>query len=366
MKQAARKGFSANGKTSASAPAAKAKGSALKAKVYHDQDADLKYLKNKRVVVIGYGSQGHGQALNLRDSGIDVHIAVRKGGRGWNLALKHGWTEGKDLFSDIASEVKEADWIHILLPDETQAEVYNADIAPNLKKGAVLAFSHGFNIRFSQIVPPADVDVVLVAPKGPGHLVRRTYEEGRGTPALFAVEQDATGKAKQTALAFAKAIGGTRAGVIETTFKEETETDLFGEQVVLCGGAVELIKRGFETLVEAGYQPELAYFECLHELKLIVDLVQEGGIGWMNYSISNTAEYGEYSRGPRIVTEETKKEMKKVLKEIQTGEFAREYLLENKAGKPVFNSYRKNMADHQVEKVGAELRAMMPWLKTRE
>ena len=357
--QAGRKSFSANGN-------GKSATSALKAKVYHDEDADLKWLKNKRVVVIGYGSQGHGQALNLRDSNIDTHIAVRKGGRGWDLALKHGWKEGKNLFSDIGSEVKQADWVHILLPDETQAEVWNADIAPNLKKGAVVAFSHGFNIRYSQIVPPKDTDVVLVAPKGPGHLVRRTFEEGRGTPALFAVYQDASGKAKQTALAFAKAIGGTRAGVIETTFKEETETDLFGEQVVLCGGAVELIKRGFETLVEAGYQPELAYFECLHELKLIVDLVQEGGIGWMNHSISNTAEYGEYSRGPRIVTEETKLEMKKILKEIQNGTFAREYLLENKAGKPVFNSYRQDMADHQIEKVGAGLRAMMPWLKTRE
>ncbi|MFN0117874.1 MAG: ketol-acid reductoisomerase [Elusimicrobiota bacterium] len=340
--------------------------SVLKAKVYHDEDADLKYLKGKRVVVIGYGSQGHGQALNLRDSKIDVHIAVRKGGRGWNLALKHGWEEGKNLFDDIASEVKKADWTHILLPDETQAEVWDKDIFPYLKKGSVVAFSHGFNIRYSQIVPPAHCDVVLVAPKGPGHLVRRTFEEGRGTPALVAVEQDYTGNAFNTALAFCKAIGGTRAGVLKTTFKEETETDLFGEQVVLCGGAVELIKKGFETLVEAGYQPELAYFECLHELKLIVDLVQEGGIGWMNYSISNTAEYGEYSRGPRIVTEDTKKVMKKVLSEIQSGEFAREYLMENKVGKPVFNSYRKAIEDHQIEKVGAGLRSMMPWLKKRE
>ena len=255
--------------------------------------------------------------------------AVRQGGRGWKLALKHGWKEGANLSSDIAKEVREADWVHILLPDETQAEVWNAEILPNLKKGATVAFSHGFNIRYGQIVPPEHCDVVLVAPKGPGHLVRRTFEEGRGTPALFAIEQDATGKAKQRALAFAKAIGAARAGVIETTFKEETETDLFGEQVVLCGGAVELIKKGFETLVEAGYQPELAYFECLHELKLIVDLVQEGGIGWMNYSISNTAEYGEYSRGKRIVTDETKKEMKKVLGRNSVGRirariFARE------------------------------------------
>jgi ketol-acid reductoisomerase len=244
--------------------------------------------------------------------------------------------------------------------------VWTNEIEPNLKKGATVAFSHGFNIRFSQIVPPQENDVVLVAPKGPGHLVRRTYEEGRGTPALIAIEQDATGHAFDIALAFAKGIGATRAGVLQTTFKEETETDLFGEQAVLCGGAVELIKRGFETLVEAGYQPELAYFECLHELKLIVDLVQEGGIGWMNHSISNTAEYGEYSRGPRLVTEETKKEMKKILSEIQSGEFAKEFLLENKVGKPVFTSYRRAMADHQIEKVGAALRGMMPWLKTRE
>ena len=339
---------------------------ALNARVYHDEDADLKWLKGKRVVVVGYGSQGHGQALNLRDSSVDVHIAVRRGGRGWELALKHGWTEGKNLSSDIAAEVKEADWIHILLPDETQAEVFEKDIRPNLKKGAVLGFSHGFNVRFSQIVPPKDCDVVLVAPKGPGHLVRRTYEEGRGTPALVAVDQDASGHAFDIALAFCKAIGGTRAGALQTTFREETETDLFGEQVVLCGGAVELIKKGFETLVEAGYQPELAYFECLHELKLIVDLIQEGGIGWMNYSISNTAEYGEYSRGKRVVTDDTKKEMKKILSEIQSGEFAREYLLENKAGKPVFNSYRRAMDEHPIERVGKELRAMMPWLKTRE
>jgi ketol-acid reductoisomerase len=340
--------------------------SALKAKVYHDEDADLKWLAKKRVVVIGYGSQGHGQALNLRDSKIDVHIAVREGGRGWALALKHGWQPGKNLSSDIASEVRAADWVHILLPDEDQAEVWNSVILPNVKKGSVIGFSHGFNIRYSQINPPEECDVVLVAPKAPGHLVRRTFEEGRGTPALLAVERDASGKAFQTALAFCKGIGATRAGVLETTFKEETETDLFGEQVVLCGGAVELIKKGFETLVEAGYQPELAYFECLHELKLIVDLVQEGGIGWMNYSISNTAEYGEYSRGPRVVNCETKKEMKKILGEIQSGEFAREYLLENKVGKPMFNSYRRAMAEHPIEKVGAGLRAMMPWLKKRE
>jgi len=338
----------------------------LKAKVYTDKDADLKWLKKQRIVVLGYGSQGHAQALNLRDSKLDVRIAVRKGGRGWNLAKKHGWKEGQNLSHDLAAEIKEADWVHILLPDESQAEVWNSVIVPNLKKGATVGFSHGFNIRYSQIVPPKDCDVVLVAPKAPGHLVRRTFEEGRGTPSLLAVEQDASGHAFQKALAFCKAIGATRAGVLTTTFKEETETDLFGEQVVLCGGAVELIKKGYETLIEAGYQPELAYFECLHELKLIVDLIQEGGIGWMNYSISNTAEYGEYTRGERIINQDTKKEMKKILSEIQSGVFAREYLMENKVGKPVFNSYRKAMAEHSIEKVGAVLRSMMPWLKPKE
>lgn len=338
----------------------------LKAKVYHDAEADLAWLQNKRILVLGYGSQGHGQALNLKDSKLDVHIGVREGGRGWTLALKHGWVPGTNLSSDLANEVKEADWVHILLPDETQAEVWNAVIAPNLKKGAVIGFSHGFNIRFGQIRPPAESDVILVAPKGPGHLVRRTYEDGRGTPALLAVEQDASGKAFETGLAFCRAIGATRAGVIQTTFKEETETDLFGEQVVLCGGTVELVKKGFETLVEAGYQPELAYFECLHELKLIVDLIQEGGIGWMNYSISNTAEYGEYSRGSRVINDQTKEEMKTILSEIQSGAFAEEYLNENKTGKKKFEAYRKAMAQHQIEKVGAALRGMMPWLKKKE
>lgn len=338
----------------------------LNAKVYYDKDADLKWLKNKRIVVIGYGSQGHGQALNLKDSKLDVRIAVRKGGPGWNLALKHGWQEGKNLSSNIAAEVKEADWVHILVPDETQASLWKDVVQPNLKKGALIGFSHGFNIRYGQIVPPKDCDIALVAPKGPGHFVRRTYEEGKGTPCLVAVEQDASGHAFDIALAFCKAIGGTRAGAIQTTFKEETETDLFGEQVVLCGGAVELIKKGFETLVEAGYQPELAYFECLHELKLIVDLVQEGGIAWMNHSISNTAEYGEYSRGSRIVTEDTKKEMKKILGEIQNGQFAKEFLNENATGRKKFTQYRENMKNHQIEKVGEALRGMMPWLKKKE
>lgn len=338
----------------------------LKAKTYYDKDADLKLLKTKKIVILGYGSQGHGQALNLRDSGMNVTVAVRAGGRGYNLALKHGWDEGKNLVSNLAEAVKSADWIHFLLPDETQGPVWRSDVAPNLKKGVVLSFSHGFNIRFGQIVPPKEADVVLIAPKGPGHLVRRTYEEGKGTPALVAVEQDFSGKAKQLALAYCKAIGATRAGVIETTFSEETETDLFGEQNVLCGGVVDLIKAGFETLLEAGYQPEVAYFECLHELKLITDLIQEGGISWMNYSISDTAEYGEYTRGPRLVTAETKAQMKKNLKEVQDGTFAKEYLLEKMVGAPVFNSSRKAMAQHPIEQVGEQLRSMMPWLKKKE
>lgn len=336
------------------------------AKHYGEKDGDLKLLKGKKIVILGYGSQGHAQALNLKDSGLNVNVSVRKGGYGYNLALKHGWKEGKDLFTNSSEAVKGADWVHFLLPDETQKEVWENEVKPNLKKGAVISFSHGFNVRFSQIVPPKETDVVLIAPKGPGHLVRRTYEEGKGTPALVAVEQDYSGKALKLALAYAKGIGATRAGVIETTFSEETETDNFGEQVVLCGGVVDLIKAGFETLIEAGYQPEIAYFECLHELKLITDLVQEGGIGWMNHSISDTAEYGEYSRGPRIVTPETKIAMKKVLAEIQSGEFAKEYLLEKRVGQPVMESSRRNLANHPIEKVGAELRAMMPWLKKKE
>jgi len=350
---------STNGKKPMSAPG-------LNINMYYDKDADLKWLKGKRIVVVGYGSQGHGQALNLKDSKLDVHVAVREGGRGWNLALKHGWKKGKNLSSDIAEEIQSADWVHILLPDEAQREVWEQTIAPNLKSGSVVGFSHGFNIHFNEIKPPSHCDVVLVAPKGPGHLVRRTFAEGRGTPCLAAVQQDASGHAWDIALAFCKAIGGTRAGTIKTSFKEETETDLFGEQVVLCGGTVELIKKGFETLVEAGYQPELAYFECLHELKLIVDLVQEGGIGWMNYSISNTAEYGEYSRGSRIVTDATKEEMRKILAEIQSGKFAQEYLNENRTGKKNFEAFRKAMAEHQIEKVGESLRQMMPWLKKKE
>lgn len=336
------------------------------AKHYSEKDADLKLLKGKKIVILGYGSQGHGQALNLKDSGMNVTVSVRKGGRGWELAQKHGWSEGKNLISDNAEATKGADWVQFLLPDETQKSVWEQEVKPNLKRGAVLGFSHGFNIRYGQIVPPKETDVVLIAPKGPGHLVRRTFEEGKGTPALVAVEQDASGKALKLALAYCKAIGATRAGVIGTTFAEETETDNFGEQTVLCGGVVDLIKAAFETLTEAGYQPEIAYFECLHELKLITDMVQEGGIAWMNYSVSDTAEYGEYSRGPRIITEQTKAEMRKILSEIRSGQFAREYLTECMAGKPVIQSCRRNLKNHPIEIVGEKLRAMMPWLKKKE
>jgi ketol-acid reductoisomerase len=338
----------------------------LKAKTFYDKDADLNVLKGKKIVVLGYGSQGHAQALNLKDSGLNVVVSVRPGGRGFNLAVKHGWTIGKDLISNNVEAIKDADWIHFLLPDEAQGKVWREEVAPNMKKGVVLSWSHGFNIRFGQVTPPKEADVVLIAPKGPGHLVRRTYEEGKGTPALVAVEQDYSGKALSHALAFCKAIGATRAGVIETTFTEETETDLFGEQNVLCGGVVDLVKAGFETLIEAGYQPEIAYFECLHELKLITDMIQEGGIGWMNYSISDTAEYGEYSRGPRLVTCETKAQMKKNLKEVQNGIFAREYLMEKAMGSTVINSHRRATAAHPIEIVGEKLRAMMPWLKKKE
>jgi len=338
----------------------------LKAKTFYEKDANLDLLKGKKIVVLGYGSQGHAQALNLKDSGCNVVVSVRKGGRGFNLALKHGWVEGKNLLTDNVAAVKDADWIHFLLPDETQGPVWRNELSNHVKKGVVLSWSHGFNIRFGQIVPPKEADVVLIAPKGPGHLVRRTYEEGKGTPALVAVEQDFSGKALDYALAFCKGIGSARAGVIQTTFTEETETDLFGEQNVLCGGVVDLIKAGFETLVEAGYQPEIAYFECLHELKLITDLVQEGGIGWMNYSISDTAEYGEYSRGPRLVTAATKAQMKKNLEEVQNGVFAREYLMEKAMGGTVIGSQRRANAAHPIEQVGEKLRAMMPWLKKKE
>lgn len=332
------------------------------AKMYYDKDANLQDLKGKTIAVIGYGSQGHAHALNLKDSGINTIVAEVKGSDNYKIALQHGWTEGKNLMS-AADATKKADWVQILVPDQVQKKVWDTEILPNLKKGAVVGFSHGFNIRFSQIVPPKDCDVVMIAPKGPGHLVRRMFEEKKGVPMLIAVWQDHSKKAKKLALAYAKAIGGTRAGVIETTFSEETETDLFGEQVVLCGGLVELIKNGFETLVEAGYQPEVAYFECLHEMKLIIDLIYEKGIGYMNYSISDTAEYGEYMVGPRIITPETKKEMKKALEEIKNGKFAKDWLLENLANRPVFTAKRKELDEHQIEQVGKKLRSMMPWLK---
>lgn len=330
------------------------------AKVYYDQDANFELLKGKKIAMIGYGSQGHAHALNLRDSGANVVIGTRKGGKTWELAAGHGWQP-----QTVADAVKDADFIQVLLPDTAQAEVWEKEIAPNIKKGATLSFAHGFNIHFKTIVPPSHIDVVMIAPKGPGHLVRRTFEEGGGVPCLIAVFQNTSGKAKETALAYAKGIGGTRGGALETTFKEETETDLFGEQAVLCGGAVELIKNGFETLTEAGYQPEIAYFECLHELKLIVDLIYEGGIDWMNHSISDTAKYGEFSRGPRVVNAKTKEEMKKILSEIQSGAFAKEWIGEDKAGRKNFTRMKDAYADHQIEKVGAVLRGMMPWLKKK-
>jgi ketol-acid reductoisomerase len=329
----------------------------MAAKVCYDKDADLGLLKKKTIAIIGYGSQGHAQAQNLRDSGISVIVSELPGTDNYKLAVNHGFKP-----VSAAEATKQADIIQILVPDEYQSLVYQNEIKPNLKSGKAIMFSHGFNIHFGQIVPPKDIDVIMVAPKGPGHLVRSVYQEGQGVPALIAVQQDATGKAKKLALAYAKGIGATRAGVLETTFQEETETDLFGEQAVLCGGVTALIKSGFETLVEAGYQPEIAYFECCHELKLIVDLIYNSGISYMRYSISNTAEYGDLTRGKRIVTEETKKEMKKILTEIQNGEFAREWILENRAGKPVYNALGREQANHQIEEVGARLRSLMSWI----
>ena len=325
--------------------------------IFYNEDADLKHLSDKKIAIIGYGSQGHAQAQNLKDSGLDVLIGLRKG-RSWDQALKDGF----DVLS-VAEAANRGDIVQLLLPDERQAAVYTAEIEPQLQEGNVLSFSHGFNIHYNQIVPPADVDVVMVAPKGPGHLVRRIYTHGEGVPALVAVYQDYTGNAFQTALAYAKGIGATRAGVLETSFKEETETDLFGEQAVLCGGTTALIKAGFETLVEAGYKPEIAYFECLHELKLIVDLIHEGGLSWMRHSISDTAEYGDLTRGERIITNATRDAMRGLLKDIQTGEFAREWILENQAGRPVFNALTRREREHPIETVGAKLRAMMTWLK---
>lgn len=328
------------------------------AKMYYDSDADLSLLQGKKIAVIGYGSQGHAQSQSLQDSGLDVVVAEKPGSKAWNQAVADGM---KVTTADEAAA--QADFIQVLVPDELQAIIYKEAIEPNLKEGNILGFSHGFNIHFSQIVPPENIDVIMIAPKGPGHLVRRQFKEGAGVPNLIAVYQDYSGKAKDLSLAYAKGIGGTRAGVIETTFKEETETDLFGEQVVLCGGLTHLIMAGYETLVEAGYQPEIAYFECLHEMKLIVDLIYEGGIANMRYSISDTAEWGDLAIGPRIITKDTKVEMKKVLTEIQNGEFAKGWLLENKVGRPVYNALVKKDKEHLIERVGKELRSMMSWLK---
>jgi ketol-acid reductoisomerase len=329
----------------------------MPATISYDDDADLGLLAGKKVAVLGYGSQGHAHALNLKDSGVDVVVGLRDGSSSAAKAKEAGLT-----VMTTADAVKAADIVMVLLPDTEQKRVYEADIAPNLEAGNSLAFAHGFNIHFGQITPPAGVDVWMIAPKGPGHLVRRTYEEGGGVPALVAVAQDATGNARAVGLAYAKGIGATRAGVLDTTFEEETETDLFGEQVVLCGGLVELIRNGYETLVEAGYQPESAYFETLHEVKLIVDLIYEGGIANMRYSISDTAEYGDMTRGSRVITPETKAEMKKILDEIQSGAFAKEWIAENEAGRPNFNRLREESAKHPIEAVGTELRAMMPWI----
>ncbi len=327
-------------------------------KIYYDHDCNLKLLKEKTIAVIGYGSQGHAQAQNLRDSGAKVIVAEVPGTDNYTLAKKHG-------FEPMSAEEagKKADIIHLLTPDEVQKKIYYNEIEENMTKGKALVFSHGFNIHFGQIIPPNDVDVYMVAPKGPGHLVRDTFVKGAGVPSLIAVEQNATEKAKELALAHACGIGAGRAGILETTFKEETETDLFGEQAVLCGGVTELIKAGFETLVEAGYQPEIAYFECLHEMKLIVDLIYQGGFNYMRYSVSDTANFGDYTTGKRIITEETRQEMKRILEEVRSGAFAKKWILENLANRPVFNAKKRMEEQHQIEKVGKELRKMMSWIK---
>jgi len=327
-------------------------------KVYYDKDADLSLVKGKKVAIVGYGSQGHAHALNLHDSGVKVTVGLRKGGASWDKAKK----AGLDV-KEVSEAVKGADFVMMLMPDEHIAAVYKSEVEPSIRKGATLGFAHGFNIHYGQVMPREDLDVVMIAPKAPGHTVRSTYAQGGGTPMLIAVHRDQSGKARDLALSYAAAIGGARAGVIETTFKEETETDLFGEQTVLCGGCVELVKAGYEVLTEAGYAPEMAYFECLHELKLIVDLMYEGGIGTMNYSISNNAEYGEYATGPKIITEETKKAMRLALARIQSGEYARDFILENRAGAPMLLSRRRMTAEHPIEVVGEKLRAMMPWIK---
>jgi len=329
-------------------------------KMYYDKDADLALLSGKTIGIVGYGSQGHAHALNLRESGCSVLVAELPGSDMWKRAEEAGFNVGT-----AASVASQADVIVMLVPDQAQRVIYYDAIEGGLKAGKTLMFAHGFNIHYGQILPPAGVDVSMVAPKGPGHLVRRLYTEGSATPALVAVHQDASGKAKETALAYAKGIGCTRAGVLETTFKEETETDLFGEQAVLCGGATALVKAGFDTLVEAGYQPEIAYFECMHELKLIVDLMYEGGMGYMRYSISDTAEYGDLTRGPRVIDDYVRDTMEEILADIQDGTFAREWLLENQVGRPRFNALRRQNAEHLIEKVGAELRGMMSWLKQK-
>ena len=327
------------------------------AKVYYDQDVNWNIISDKKIAIIGYGSQGHAHALNLKESGLDVTVGLYAGSKSAQKAKDAGLK-----VAEVADAVKNADITMILIPDEIQAAIYKTEIAPNLKSGSALAFAHGFNIHFQQIKPPADVDVFMVAPKGPGHLVRRTFVEGGGVPDVFAVQQDATGHALDIALAYARGIGGTRSGVIKTTFQEETETDLFGEQAVLCGGVTHLITAGFETLVNAGYQPEIAYFECFHEMKLIVDLMYEGGMAKMRKSISDTAEYGDYTAGPRLVTDETKKEMKNILTDIQDGSFATKWLTENKAGRAQFYAMRRRHAEHQIEEVGGKLRKMISWL----
>ncbi|GAB1264599.1 ketol-acid reductoisomerase [Aurantivibrio infirmus] len=330
--------------------------------IYYDKDCDLAIIQGKKVAIIGYGSQGHAHAQNLKDSGVkNVVVGLRKGSANWAKVEKAGLN-----VDTIEGASKDADVVMILAPDEHQAKIYNEQVAPNLKSGAALAFAHGFNVHFQLIEPPKDIDVIMIAPKGPGHTVRSTYLEGGGVPSLIAVYQDASGMAKQTALSYASANGGGRSGIIETNFREETETDLFGEQAVLCGGASALVQAGFETLVEAGYAPEMAYFECLHELKLIVDLMYQGGIADMRYSISNTAEYGDYVSGPRIITEETKKEMKRVLTDIQQGKFAKDFILDNQAGAPTLKAKRRISGEHQIEEVGAKLRSMMPWIKANK
>lgn len=326
-------------------------------KVYYDHDASLDKLKNKKIAVLGYGSQGHAHSLNLKDSGMNVCVGLRESSQSWQKAKDAGFEVKK-----VSEAVKWADVIMVLLPDQTQKKVYDEEIAPYLRDGNTLAFGHGFNIHYKQIVPPKNINVMMIAPKSPGHLVRRTFEQGNGVPCLIAVHQDYSGDTLQLALAWAKGIGGTKAGVIETNFKDETETDLFGEQAVLCGGSAELIKAGFETLVEAGYPPELAYFECMHEMKLIVDLYYEGGLSRMNYSVSDTAEYGGMTRGSRVITKESKNEMKKILKEVQDGSFAKEWIKENNDGQPKLNKLRDENKNHPIEKVGSELRKMMAWV----